>query len=61
MVSALGAVLAPGSIAHLAHLGGFMGGLALALGFQHRDSGPGGGGGAEAGPPGGVARRPVHP
>ncbi|MBM3848779.1 MAG: rhomboid family intramembrane serine protease [Verrucomicrobia bacterium] len=63
VVSALGAVLAPGSIAHLAHLGGFMGGLALALGFQHRDSGPGGGGGggAEAGPPGGVARRLVHP
>lgn len=34
VVSALGAVFAVGPIAHLAHLGGFIGGLALALVFQ---------------------------
>jgi membrane associated rhomboid family serine protease len=34
VISALGAVFSVGPIAHLAHLGGFMGGLAVALVFQ---------------------------
>ena len=34
VISALGAVFAVGPIAHLAHLGGFIGGLAVALAFQ---------------------------
>jgi membrane associated rhomboid family serine protease len=34
VISALGAVFSVGPIAHLAHLGGFIGGLAVALAFQ---------------------------
>ena len=34
VISALGAVFVVGPIAHLAHLGGFIGGLAVALAFQ---------------------------
>lgn len=38
LTSALGAVFVPGSIAHLAHLGGFVGGLTMALWFQRGGS-----------------------
>lgn len=34
IISALGAVFVVGPIAHLAHLGGFIGGLAVALALQ---------------------------
>ena len=39
--SAVGAVLGVGSVAHLAHLGGFVGGLAMALLFQRDPGRPG--------------------
>ncbi len=41
LTSALGAVFIPGSIAHLAHLGGFVGGLGMVLWFKTRDVGDG--------------------
>jgi membrane associated rhomboid family serine protease len=58
LTSALGAVFIPGSIAHLAHLGGFVGGLGMVLWFKTRDVGYGhpDGDGPAGDPPGGTGR-----